>query len=60
MDRYSMEVLGKFRQKELVREALHEQEMRRLRPQQRRSRRLERVLFVVATAIMFVYFWLFV
>jgi hypothetical protein len=60
MDHYSIEVLGKLHQKELVREALHEQAMRRLRPQRHPPRRVKRVLFVLATAIMSAYFWLFV
>jgi hypothetical protein len=43
-----VEILAKLRQQELLQEALHEQAVRRLRPEARLSKRWKRGLWVAA------------
>jgi uncharacterized membrane protein (DUF106 family) len=60
MDHYSLETLGKQHQRELVREALREQEVQRSRPRKRLTNRFKPMLIVSLSLIVLLYFWLLV
>jgi hypothetical protein len=50
-DHYSLELLAKLRQQDLVCEELREQALRRLRPEARLSRRWKRGLLLAAVVV---------
>ncbi len=50
-DHYSLEILAKLHQQDLVREELHEQALRRLLPEARLSKRWKRELLVAIAVI---------
>jgi len=50
-DHYSLEILAKLHQQELVQEELHEQALRRLRPEARLPKRWKRELLVAVAVI---------
>jgi len=57
MNHFSMGPIGQQRYADMLKEGLHEQEVRRLAPQKRLSLRWKQVLFITATIITLIHFW---
>ena len=56
MDFYSMRPIGKQRYDDMLKEGLHEQEVKRHSPQKRLAQLWKRVMFIIITIVALIHF----